>query len=273
MNSPVIRSIDVGYGNTKFILSVDERGPRTMTFPSIAPPLSGSEIVPSANHLKNCKEIDVNGTAYQVGPDAGVARSKTYVDRLDDEYVLSDQYLALARGAMAYMDIDHIDYLVVGLPLRTLKTRSAELKSRLTGPHPMPNGKSILVKDVSTVIQPLGAFFHWMVTNKRLKQSGFAKERTLVVDPGFRTFDWMVTEGPNPIADLCGSVANGMSDVLTRMAEDISGTINAPVTDIRSLDVRWRENGEARFFGQPHDLNKHTEVAVQVAKDAIAALV
>lgn len=86
--------------------------------------------------------VSVRGSKYLIGPEAYLVRGAT--PRLEKDYVLWDQYMALLRGAMYYMMKKTgivrktIDCLVVGLPVSNFINHKKELKELAAGIHTLP---------------------------------------------------------------------------------------------------------------------------------------
>lgn len=74
---------------------------------------------------------------------------------MGDDYCLSDEYLALVRGALAYMKVATVDLLVVGLPVTIFDMRRVALSKRLCGEHPITEGKTVAIKEVKVLASPM----------------------------------------------------------------------------------------------------------------------
>jgi plasmid segregation protein ParM len=101
--------------------------------------------------------------------------------------------MALLRGALGMMKVSHIDLLVVGLPVALFAVKKAALEKAMTGRHDVGGGKAV------TVARP------WPCRSRRArwcttpavhqKMAEIGKEQSLIIDPGSRTFDWLVARG------------------------------------------------------------------------------
>ena len=120
LREPIVRAIDVGFGNTKYIRQhVSGMPPQCASFPSIAP-VSTSDGRQGLGPMRSTDTIvvSVNGVNYQVGPDAMLSDpSQTRV--LDTSFPDTDTYLALVRGALYYMGDQDID-IVADDPARAM---------------------------------------------------------------------------------------------------------------------------------------------------------
>jgi plasmid segregation protein ParM len=212
--------------------------------------------------------IDVNGLSYEVGPDTALAPAPAH--HMDDDYSLSDEYLALVRGALAYMKVPAVDYLVVGLPVTTFELRRAALARRLVGEHPTTEGRRVAVREVKVLAQPHGALIDYAVCDDRLQ--ALRRQRNLIVDCGARTFDWLVTQGLKVIEQRSHATNRGIYDVLRILAAEIGRRFNEQFHDYERLDVALRTRTHPLVFGKPYDLAPHLPAARKVAQDAVTEM-
>jgi plasmid segregation protein ParM len=230
-HNPVIRSLDLGWGRVKASqnVSFSEKGMsfHPLAFHSIAVPVS-TAVIPKDDEClfekSKTKFVDVGGQMYAVGPDA-----KDYLQRglgrvLTDDYIDSDEYMALSKAALAMMHIpdDEIDVLVVGLPVSLWASRRADLEQKMTGVFEV-DGRTITVKKALVVRQPHGAFADFVAScDEKRAQQILKNEMTLVVDIGSYTFDWFTMIGNKPAEQFSSAVHNGgVASVLSLLVEQI----------------------------------------------------
>jgi len=79
--------------------------------------------------------VDVEGQNHQVGREAQLVTDTKYGRILGHDFVTSDSYLALVKGALAYMRQPVIDMLVLGLPVNVYERLTPVLKKRIKGTH------------------------------------------------------------------------------------------------------------------------------------------
>ena len=66
--SPVVRAIDVGYGNTKYLSLVTSNDIQCGIFPSLAPQASsGPDLAAGLMQRRNTVVVEVDGVKYEVG--------------------------------------------------------------------------------------------------------------------------------------------------------------------------------------------------------------
>jgi plasmid segregation protein ParM len=276
-NHVTVRSIDVGYGNTKFIKEHQWGfAPVCGIFPSIAI-VAGAEqdLGAGVAARRDTIVVEVNGGAYEVGNAIGDTNSG--VRLLDPSYPKTDYHLALVRCALQYMEVEHVDLLVVGLPVDTYHTYKDGLAGILRGSHPVPETgrpsvvRMVEVKDVRVYPQPLGAFFNFGFANNLL---GSMKNTTnLIVDPGFFTLDWLVSKGFAIQNGRCGAYHGGMSSILESIAKPLSAKIGTGIPNHAGIDEGLR-NGKfvTQLRGKDCDFSEFVGQAKRLAKQMVHAL-
>ncbi len=234
-----IGAIDIGYGNTKYTLGVDENSDlKTGIFPSITPIAPTQSMTGGLLGQRNTKIIDIDGFNYEVGPDAELTANNTETTRnLNENYIFSEQYQALFYGALLYMEKEHYNYLILGLPINFLYN-DKKLIEKFEGEHKI-NGKKFTIDKIIVVPQPLGGFYD-IAINKE-KYFDFVDEVNLIIDPGFLTFDFLVTSGLKPIENRSGALTGGMSRVLNTLAKSISTEISKDYNDHSAIDRAIRK--------------------------------
>lgn len=265
--TPIVRAIDVGFGNTKYISNVAGTKFRCAHFPSVAP---ASEIDPRSTMGAGRKTVTIaiDNLYYEVGPEASLAADIYQARQMHDGYCETPEYLALLRGALAYMKVDTIDLLVVGLPVSTFKTKRQGLERRLRGVHVLTGpAHTVTVRRAKVVAQPQGALLHFGTVNNKMAEVNSATN--LVVDPGARTFDWLFASGTQLMEKRSGSANRGMFDVLHSIADAISHKYKTDYRDYERLDSALRSGGKVKIFGEECDLSAFQRAAKKIPEDAI----
>jgi plasmid segregation protein ParM len=104
---PIVRAIDVGYGNTKYTTLVTPDNISCGIFPSLAPQAAGGpDLALGLMQGRNTVVVDVNGVNYEVGFDAELAQDTNHGRVLDPDYSMTDAHMALIRGALYYMAVE-----------------------------------------------------------------------------------------------------------------------------------------------------------------------
>lgn len=257
MDYPIIRAIDVGYGNTKYIRDrvVNSNDIHCNVFPSLAPKTSNQSIASTEGLMRQRKTVRVlvDDTEYEVGPDASKAQNGIETGRvLKDDYCLTDTYRALVYGAILDMDVQRIDVLVLGLPMSTWARYRSDLANAMTGVHRIHHDVEITVHKCLVVPQPLGGFYSHSLAENTLGR--MKDEVNLIIDPGFHTLDWLLAHGVTPLDARSNAVNNGgaaemLKAVMEQVAADFDTTV-ANIGSVERIDTWLRDGQNIRVFGR-----------------------
>ena len=97
----VVRAVDVGYGNTKYVTGVEGNALRCAHFASSAPVCASHEAREALGGKRRTLGIGIGDFTYEVGPDAHLAADVYQTRQMHDGYCETPEYLALTRGAQA----------------------------------------------------------------------------------------------------------------------------------------------------------------------------
>src|SRR5262245_42226715 len=136
----IVRAIDVGYGNTKFVLSRDGDEIRCGMFPSLSSPSLSHPVRTTLGERRKTVVIPVQGMHHEVGPDAGAARDHFRPVNMHDSFVETPAYRAFVGAALTYMKVSELDVLVLGLPVAALLHKKTTLERRWVGEHQVAEG-------------------------------------------------------------------------------------------------------------------------------------
>ncbi|KQP15161.1 PRTRC system protein D [Pseudorhodoferax sp. Leaf267] len=266
----IVRAVDVGSGNTKYVTSVAGSEIRCASFPSMAYPTSGEAAHWPSSERRRTVCIPIGPLFYEVGPDVGLAADQFRAKQLHDDYTDSPEYMALLRGALSLMRVPHIDLLIVGLPVALLSLKKAALEKAMVGRHVVGGGRVVTVARAMAVAQPQGALVHYAAEHERMATIGH--EQSLVIDPGARTFDWLVTRGMRLVQKQSSSINRGMCDVLRLLASEISKDIGSPYRDYDAIDLALRTGKAPLIYQKPYDIKRHLPLAESVAQQAVSTM-
>lgn len=292
----VVRAVDVGYGNVKFSLQHPHASQQVMCgiFPSRSPAATSSEqtLAAGAMQARDTVSIKIRKNTYEVG--YGVTHAEGAFDEtavLDKGFCLSDAYMARLLGAVYYQmggprdnraDVgpkffegSTISLLVLGLPVSTYREPDLrdKLRAAVVGTHELPDDRTVNIRNVQVIPQPMGAFYEYAFQNNMFDR--MSTQHNLVIDPGFFTFDWLMTDGLTPLDGRSNAVYRGMSAVMKAIAESIKrqeslGTDISTLT--RLLDNHFR-TGRPFFVGQKQiDVGPHIAAGHPVIYEAVSAL-
>src|SRR5438128_11156961 len=108
---PVVRALDVGFGHTKFVSSVDGSEVRCAHFPSVAYATETDESVDPMGGRRKTVGIPIDGLIYEVGPDVHLAAEVFNAKQMHERYSEKQEYLALLRGELHYMKMERLDLI------------------------------------------------------------------------------------------------------------------------------------------------------------------
>ena len=265
-----IRSIDVGFGNTKFVTASADGKVETAHFRSLAF-FSGSARAGEAfGGKRRTVSIPVDGVFYEVGPEIELAAHRYRSRPLHDGYTETAEYRALMAGALHYMKVDVIDLLVLGLPVAQFVAKRAALAKSMTGSFDVGHKRRVEVRKVLVAAQPQGALFEYasLAPDRRVMDG-----RNLVIDVGLRTFDWLVTSGLKVNVPMSFSVPRGVSEILLEIADRISTEIGEQYTHLEAIDEAMRTTQKLRIYRKDHDLRRYDSVIKAVTDQAVDALI
>lgn len=247
--------VDVGYGNVKYCAGDKDAGLVYGHFPAIAKAATSPNRGGDVFSRLDLVSVESGGGSYLVGNDAAdtLSARDERGGHLMDCYVNTPQYLALLRGALAYSGCANIDLLVSGLPVDHYSRDKDRLKGLLVGTHNYPDGSSVIVKDAWVVPQPAGGFIEYFMSNSANDDINGIK--SLTIDVGYYTIDWLVCRGLKMQQERCGSTAGGMSLVLEKLAQLISADRGARSLDLDIVDEGVRRGFVARIQGQDYDFS------------------
>jgi plasmid segregation protein ParM len=265
----LVRAVDCGYGATKYTCG-RAKGTgeiRCKSFPSLAPDARAKGPQMSAEMRKrDTVVVHVDGRAFEVGPEVENALTRHDTRSLDDQYSATSAYLALVRGALYYMNVPEIDLLMVGLPVANVASRSLPLIDRLTCVHNVANNRTVKVHCVRVIAQPIGGFVDYANSSGHLTK--MYKERSLIIDPGYFTLDWVVTNGPQILDDRSGHNNGGVFALIREIEQQIQIRLGRPYAD--HLLVERALNGYPFYIdGKEHDIRPYVDVALHVVDKAV----
>lgn len=242
----VIRAVDVGYGMTKFVVARDEVGGIVChSFPSVVAPAAGDALGGGAFRRRATLEVAFGGRAYEVGRDVLAATGGHGSRNRDLQFVQSDTYQVLMRGAIKAMRLSAVDLLVLGVPVDRVDAAREHLRRTFTGTVAVDAETTVEVGRVAVLPQPLGALAWCTKTAGRAEET--ADRVTLIVDAGYFTLDWLVSLGLKLMPQRSGSAPFGVSAVIAEIAGELSRRLGI---DVGSLAV-WERVDRALHAGKP----------------------
>lgn len=266
----IARAIDVGFGNTKYTYASKGGEIKCGLFPSTS---HWSTLDPTKGLIGEKRDtvaVPVDEMFHEVGPGIGAAKGRYRATNMHDGYIETPEYKAFVKGALHYMNEDAIDVLVMGLPLKHLVGKRAALERAWVGEHTLGQGRKVTVGHVKVFAQPQGALAHYSTTTGQ--QSVRKGDLNLVIDPGQRTFDWLLSRGMTLIQQQSSSTDRGMFDIVRTIAEMISTDIGEEYQDFEAIDEAIRSRKPLILYQQPYAMQRFKPVIEQVTREAVARL-
>ncbi len=268
---PVVRSIDVGFGQTKYVSAVNDGAVECAHFPSVAfPSMVDTSRGPVLGGRRRTVSVPVAGMYYEVGHDIDLAGAQSRPALSIEGYVASPEHLALLRGALHFMNVDHIDLLVLGLPVSVFAQRKTQLEKLATGEHNVGRGRQVTVARALAVAQPQGALVTYAVQQESLE--AIKRQESLIIDAGSRTFDWLCARGLRLVSNRSHSAPYGVYNVASLIADAISAEIGESYDDRDAIDLALRKLKPLSLFGKAHPIERYKPIVESIAQEAVRAM-
>lgn len=256
---PSVVSIEIGYGSTTLVFNESGRQMNSITMPSrpkqlgAKNDLTGGLLVGKGNSAV----VTVNGSDWQVGKHVSISSERKSVEVLNDNYIDSDEYLAMFLGCLSLQPHDEIDMLALALPVNRmhLKPKLEDMTKEL-----VIGDRTINVKQVWIVSQPFaGLLYH---VHKAFPEKGLKSlmdKNYLVVDIGYLTLDWLFINNMQPDEQLSGAIDLGMSVLVSEVAEYLGSSKVFDIGDVStSIINKAFETGTLSMFGKQYSFPAHT---------------
>lgn len=215
-----ILGLDIGYSNLKVAAGEKQLGCKTILRPAGAAPADrfGSRF--DGKKHDDYIHVLVDGEEFVAGvsPD----RAEMWGRALHADYVTSQSYTALFHAGLLLSEMDCIDVLVTGLPVSQYmdESRKSALMKKVKGVHQVTPKRSIEVKRVKVIPQPIGGLLDYISQNEN--DTDIEDARILVIDPGFFSVDWVVVANNDYHRQSAGTSLNASSVVLEETAKLIA---------------------------------------------------
>lgn len=268
-----IVGLDIGYSNLKMLSGVPGAPPAAAVLPAGAGPVAAmpDRFGRKPGGADGFLAVSVDGEAWAAGVEP--SRLQNWERELHPDYPGTQSYRALFYAALALTGRAEIDHLVTGLPVSQYvnQQRRAALKALLEGDHAVAARRRVRVKRVVVLPQPAGAYLD--AVQKVDDPAAFDDARTLVIDPGFFSVDWVLIDGGEIRTANSGSSTNAMSVLLEAAGELIMAERGGHIgRDLLEKAVRAGQR-TLSLFGRPVDLTRYVaQAAKRTAPVALTAL-
>lgn len=214
MSSQFILAIDIGYSNLKMAHGHKGEKPTIEVKPAGAGP---AELMPErlSSVCDDTIMIDIDGVKWVAGVEP--VRLQGWERELHADYPSTKAYQALFYAGLLLSGQKTIDKLVTGLPVSQYMDTSKRqaLVDKLQGTHQVSPKRNVEVKEVVVVPQPAGAYMDIIHTTGDQKiMEILSVGRTIVIDPGFFSVDWVALEEGEVRYHSSGTSLKAMSVLL-----------------------------------------------------------
>jgi len=267
--------IDIGFGFTKAT-----NGKEMLVFKSIfgeATDIQFREHLLSAASPEEHLHIELEGESFFVGE---LAERQSHVRSftLDQNQFITNFAKTMAMTALSKLaSTNKTVSLVTGLPVSFYRRHREELSGLLLGAHSLVtldasgarHEMSVTVKQVRVIPQPFGSLFNLMMGDTaELSDKRYVQEKIGVVDVGFRTTDYTVSDKTKYSGRGSGSSESGIARAFGMIAAKLLEKTGVDVELYRMYDAVAR--GSIKIRGRTIDLQPLTEEAFSKLASAIA---
>lgn len=267
-----IIAIDIGFGFTKAT-----NGSRSLVFKSILGEATEIQfkggVLGEASPDENI-QIELDGNSYFVG-EMAERQSNVRSFTLDQSQFFGSIAKVLALSAAARMTSSYMPIgLVTGLPIGYYREYKDILSKLLQGDHKVVltnvNGqkeeKTIKISNVRVIPQPFGSLFNLMLNDLgELGDKRYIKEKTGVIDIGFKTSDFTVSDRMRYSERGSRTTDTGIAKAFGVIAGKLREKSNVNVELYRLYEAV--DLGSIKIKGKDYDLKELTvQVFSQLAK-------
>ena len=269
-STPMILSVDIGYGYTKGIAPEGIR----FSYPSVVG--AAEEINFTTDLVKGGEEwpIKYNNWRFFYGQQA-VLQSRIQSAIFDRSRVRDHTFKLLFVAALVELsrrapDVRRLN-VVTGLPVDFFADRSEVVRS-FEGTYRITAGRTIelTVESVFVAPQPFGSLFRELLDeNGKITSAEIEHGRVGVIDIGSYTTDFIVSDELRYVQRLSGSALIGWSKVVAQVQQALGDRY---MLELMPHEVdRAIQQGEVRVRGQPMPIDSLVEPAVNDVRAAIIA--
>lgn len=270
-----VLGLDIGYSNLKIAYGNSEKGEMTT---KLLPAGAGHiNLMPRTLH----SGVDDDVITVLIDDETWVAgvepsRLQGWERELHDNYTTTNVYKALFHAALLISGETVIDRLVTGLPVSQAldETTRKSLIERLIGNHQVTPKRTVEVKEVVVVPQPVGAYMD-IVSNTTDQETldAVTEGKTVVIDPGFFSVDWVALDEGEVHYHSSDTSLKAMSRLL-EAANNLIRDDHGGAPGVSTLEKQIRAGKDhTMVFGRKVALPEYIEKASElVSQDALTAM-
>jgi len=268
--------LDIGYSNVKLVFGETTSDPVSMIFPAGAGPASSYPM--SIGSKSTVQVLEVDGEKWVCGVNPSRFELSNRV--LHSNYPSTLEYKALFYSALSRMKFDVVDVLVTGLPVDQFVDdgQRERLEELLKGEHQIAPKRTVSVKKVIVIPQPIGAYMDLVLKTKEPKDlDRLQRARLLVVDPGFFSVDWALVRNNTFQKNSSGTSKLATSVILDEAASMIASEYGCiiPKEDIEDAVQRGLETvlvGNSEVVYAPYIESASSRVSSDAIKPLLQSL-
>jgi len=271
-----IIGIDIGFGFTK---ATDGRD--FLVFKSIygeAVDFQFRENLLDTSRNDEHLQIEIDGASYFVG-ELSERQSTSRSFTLDQSQFVSSSSKILALATLSHFVRDDSQpiKLVVGLPIGHYRQYKEELAQMLNGTHAFvavdgegnKRSLNIHVADVRVLPQPLGTVMDRLLSSLGTpKNQRFATDKIGVIDVGFRTTDYTISDKGRYSERGSLTTKKGISVAFSKIGHKLKETCGIDIEIYRLFTAV--DQGTIKVRGKAYDLKKISEASLKQLASVIA---
>jgi len=273
-----IIGIDIGFGFTKATDGKNFHVFKSIYGEAIDFQFKESLLNPNAPQDEHL-QIDVDNTSYFVGELAERQSSNRQFTLDQTQFIASSTKIFALAAITHFMSSDKQSLkLVVGLPIGHYREYKSELADMLRQSHHIvtTNSKGIRkdlvigITDVKVIPQPIGSVMDRLLNDAgKAAEPRFASEKIGIIDVGFRTSDYTISDKARYSERGSLTTQNGISKAFEMIANKLKDNCGINVELYRLFDAV--ETGSIKIRGKGYDLRKITQIAFQQLAANIAS--
>lgn len=235
--------LDIGYSNLKMVYGKSDEAMKSIVRPAGAAPADrfGSRF--DGKSQDDFLHVMVGDVPFIAGVSSD--RAAMWERPLHADYPSTESYRALFHASLLLSEMPVVDMLVTGLPVSQFKNGDhvAEIENRFKGVHKITPKRSVEVKAVKVIPQPVGGLLAFMNEQAHSEEKvGLQiddEARVLVIDPGFYSLDWVLVSNGEVQRQSSGTSVKASSVLLEQAAKLIAQDHGASPS-IESLENAMR---------------------------------
>jgi len=224
-------------------------------------------------------QVDIDNTSYFVGELAERQSSNRQFTLDQTQFIAASTKIFALAAITRFMSSDKASFkLVVGLPIGHYREYRSQLSEMLRQSHHIvtTNAQGIRkdlligITDVKVIPQPIGSVMDRLLNDTgKASDPRFANEKIGIIDIGFRTSDYTISDKARYSERGSLTTQNGISKAFETIANKLKDNCGVNVELYRLFDAV--ETGSIKIRGKGYDLRKITQLAFQQLAANIAS--